>query len=610
MHAKKFVSLLAAVGAAAVVACICATAQADEQRVTSKIESVVLYRGQALVTRVVNLPEADGEMQIVVPDLPEQTQGGSLFAAGDAARVRAVRYRMQAVAAAPKKEVAEIDAKIRELEDRNFANKQTEGVLDGKTKYLDKLEGFTAPTVGVEMAKGVLDAKQISELSEYVFKKRQEIANERVTLMKAARDIGEEVNLLRRKRGELAAGMSRTERQAAIFLNKPAKGAAQIRLSYVVEAATWTPSYEFRLNGDGQTANMEYSAQVQQTSGEDWTDVKLTLSTATPAMNAEIPLLTPMWIALEGVENKGAAKAHEQLPRSLRELSDQQAQAAGAWNGRQNFEIDNWELNRLGASKQELELNASRDILQAARVAPAIEEGLAVTYEIAGKMNISSRNDTQLVQIMSAKIEGKSFYEAIPLLTTYVYRGLEIVNTTENPLLAGSYSAYVGGEFVGGGKIPLVAKGQNLAIGFGVDTQLHCWRELKDKTAETKLGSKVDTYNYVLHVESYKDKPVDVRLIDRMPVTKGQDMETKIASTSLELSADPEYAGGQDKEKGILRWDVPAPAGSHGAKDVKIQYSFEVKYARDRAVGAAPSASPVMMEEMKREYDARFKAAH
>ena len=41
--------------------------------------------------------------------------------------------------------------------------------------------------------------------------------------------------------------------------------------------------------------------------------------------------------------------------------------------------------------------------------------------------------------------------------------------------------------------------------------------------------------------------------------------------------------------------------------NLKIDYSFEMKYASDRAVGASPSQ---MMDEMRTAYNLRFQAAH
>ena len=597
---------LAAICLAMMLSASCAAA--EEQKVKSKVESVTLYRGQALVTRTVELPAAAGEVEAVVSDLPEQVLGETLFASGQNVKIRSVRFRTVPVAEPPGKAAAELETKMKALQDKIAANSQTLTVLENKMKYLDKLENFTAPTLQVEMAKGVLNAAQLSELTTFLFKQRDDLAAQRIKMGQEGQQLQEQLNLLQRQRQELAAGMSRSDRQAAIFLSKDA-GPVALRLSYLVRSASWAPSYELRLDETAQSVTVDYVAQVQQTSGEDWTDVALTLSTATPALNAEIPLLTPMMIGLAG----GAKQMRPQpttaaAAQSYSAISRSQSGALGAWHAATaDRAMANWELNRLSAEAQSLELAATDETLRQAKGLRALEEGLAVSYKVPARMTLHSRQDTQMVQILSGKVKGKGFYEAIPLLTNYVYRGLEVVNTTEQPWLAGPYMGYVDGEFVGRGELPMVAKGQDLHLGFGVDTQLRCWRELKEKSEEEKLGSKIETFTYVLHVDSYKDKPVAVRLIDRIPIAKGDEMETKVGKTSQPLSADPAYAEGQDKVKGLLRWDVEVPAGAHAHKDFKLDYSFEMKYASDRRVNAAPSQ---MMEEMRQEYDMQYKAKH
>jgi hypothetical protein len=587
-----------------------------EKKVTSKIESVTLYRGQALVTRAVTLPEGGGEMELVVPDLPSQVVPESLFASGEGVKVRSVRSRAVATAGTPRKEVADLDAQIKQVQEKVYVNQQMQTQVLNRGKYLDKLENFIAPTMQVELAKGVLDAKQITELTEFILKQRATATTEAITLHKEAEGLTADLSLVQRKRIELAGDNSRAQQEAVVFLTRDAAGAGTLKLSYLAASANWQPAYDFRLDAEGANVQMDYLAQVAQASGEDWTDVKLTLSTATPAMNAEMPLVSPMWIKLlpggrgmRVVTSQPSTAQAEEYNLSMETLKNSQYGALSSWQSAAGDQAQaGWELNRISAEAQKLEmLSGGKGLHAGMRTARATEEGLAVAYEITGKMSLASRNDTQLVQIMSAKLAGKPFFQAIPLLTTYVYRGEEVANTTNVPLLAGPYSAYVAGEFVGRGALPLVAKGQTLAIGFGVDTQLRCSRELKDKTDETKLGSKVQTYNYVLHLESYKDKPVQVRLMDRIPASKGEEMDVHVVKTVPPLSTDTEYIGSDDKAKGILRWDVPVPAAAAGAKAVKVEYSFEMKYADDRNLNPAPAQ---MMDEMKREFDVRFKLMH
>ena len=173
----------------------------------------------------------------------------------------------------------------------------------------------------------------------------------------------------------------------------------------------------------------------------------------------------------------------------------------------------------------------------------------------------------------------------MPLLGSYVYRNARATNTGAVPLLAGPYSAYIGGEFVGRGRLPLVARGQELTIGFGVDTQLRCRRELLDKSDKVAWGSRVQTFKYQLRLESFKDKPVAVRLIDRIPATKDTDLiKINLGRVSEKLSTDPVYVR-DEKGRGILRWDIDLAARAAGAKSRNVDYSFEMKYAKDAHVG-------------------------
>jgi len=77
-----------------VLALACGSTAGAAVAADSRIESVTVYRGQALVTRVVTLPARAGELELVVADLPAQIIAGSLSASGaNGVRSRSVRYR-------------------------------------------------------------------------------------------------------------------------------------------------------------------------------------------------------------------------------------------------------------------------------------------------------------------------------------------------------------------------------------------------------------------------------------------------------------------------------------------------------------------------------------
>ena len=135
---------------------------AEPIEVEGRIESVILYRGQALVTRLVRVDAPAGTVELVVRDLPEQILPDSLYAsAEEGVQVRAVRYRTRAVEQAPRDEVRELEEQIERVERDIRKNQDRQGALAGRMAYLGKLENFVAPTAQVEMSKGVLDAKTL-----------------------------------------------------------------------------------------------------------------------------------------------------------------------------------------------------------------------------------------------------------------------------------------------------------------------------------------------------------------------------------------------------------------------------------------------------------------
>ncbi len=574
-----------------VVAAGSAVAAGEAVEATSKIDAVTVYRGQALVTRSVTVPKEKGELEIIVPNLPARVVPASLSAsAADGVTIRSVRYLSRAAAAAASKEAAEMDAAIKKTTNDIYANDQMILLTSTKGVYVSKMEDFSTALTKANLAQGKLDLKTLGDVTAQVFKLREDLAAERIKLNEKTVELKEQLALLQRKRKELTSKAGKTIRQAVIFLSKTTDQPAAIHLNYLVDSANWSPAYNVRLSADGKTASVEYLAEVNQTSGEDWSGVQLTLSTVTPAMNARSPLLVPFWIALRGAPKKapsGKSAAQGYAQRQITLFGGQRAYV-NVWNvasAPKSQEEASWNINRLAAENQRLELNVDADAVTAgARALRSVQEGLAVSYPMPGKMNLASRSDRQLIQIKKLKLPATTYYRAIPLLSSYVYHVAEVKNDSALPLLEGPYSSYLGGEFVGRGRLRLVARGQKAIIGFGVDTQLRCSRELTEKSDKVSWGTRVQAFHYRLRLQNYKDGPVSVRLLDRIPATKGEDLKVALGRMKDALSTDQVYLR-DHRPRGILRWDIVLPARATGATARDVIYTFEMKYAKDKHIG-------------------------
>jgi hypothetical protein len=68
-------------------------------------------------------------------------------------------------------------------------------------------------------------------------------------------------------------------------------GPATLTLTYLVRGAQWTPTWDLQLQPDTNTVNLSLAGMVAQTSGEDWSNATLLLSTAIPSHAVKVPRL-------------------------------------------------------------------------------------------------------------------------------------------------------------------------------------------------------------------------------------------------------------------------------------------------------------------------------
>jgi len=559
-----------------------------------RVETVTLYRGQALVTRVVPVAAPAGAVRLTVSGLPEAVAAESLFASGgEGLQVRAVRYRQESLGEAPREEVRELDEQIENLQRQLRKNAGLRRLLDVHEHLLNQLGQFVAPTAQVELSQGVLDAETLEKLAELLTQRRMGAGERRFELDETDRELKKELLLLQRKRAEITRTYSTVLREAVLFLDKSARGPAELRLSYLVRNASWSPTYNLRADEGGRQVAVEFGALARQMSGEDWEGVELTLSTAQAAMVAHGPGLAPLRIWIGQGPDGAQAQVDEQVLR-------QAAARLGAAKGRQTqvFDIsDNvnvqWAMNRAAQVGQQVELAVSnKDLLRVRRIVQEQESGLSASYTLPGRVSLASRQDRQMVRIAAFELPAAFHYEATPLLTEYVYRYAELTNASELSLLPGLANVYLDGQFVGKTNLPLVARGQKVTVGFGTDLQLRAARELVDREESSELfgGDKRITYRCRLVLENFGDRAVEVRVLDRVPVETDA-LEVTLGDMSDPLSEDPVYVRTL-RPSGILQWEVKVPAGAAGGSARMVEYEFTLEFDEDLAILPGPPPAP------------------
>ncbi len=67
-------------------------------------------------------------------------------------------------------------------------------------------------------------------------------------------------------------------------------------ITYLIRQAGWYPTYDVRVKDISSPINLQYKANVFQSSGEDWKDVKMLLSTGNPNDNGTRPVINPWYL--------------------------------------------------------------------------------------------------------------------------------------------------------------------------------------------------------------------------------------------------------------------------------------------------------------------------
>ncbi|WP_224367406.1 DUF4139 domain-containing protein [Hyalangium versicolor] len=274
--------------------------------VPSVLDAVTVHADGALCTRVATVSAENGRLptQVRINGLPLGINTGSLRASvlqGPAGlAVRDIRPTFD-VQLPPEPDVPAEQRALEEAQD----------VLASITTELRRLEQeldavrqlgptFPKPKAGEEPREASPTA--ILALGGFVDEELAALHSRKLDLERRQRDAVAEVELRQRRLQEGSSSVRGQRavlyRAALITLSEPgaAQGEARLALEYAVHGARWVPGYELRMprSLDGGTLRMR--ASVVQRTGEDWQNVKLSLSTAELHRRADVPELKALRI--------------------------------------------------------------------------------------------------------------------------------------------------------------------------------------------------------------------------------------------------------------------------------------------------------------------------
>ncbi|NIF83067.1 mucoidy inhibitor MuiA family protein [Comamonas sp. Tr-654] len=239
------------------------------------ITEVTLYPGIAAVQREARI-EAQTRL-LSFECLPASVDTQSLQISGDeGVRVGEIKTLMQSRQMAANECTSPLDQQIRSLEDQlaNIEAEESAARLVG-----DFLQGMSKP--GDEAR---ISPAQIAGTSQVLRQTSRDNSLRAHQIQRQKQDLLAQLQPLRQERDRTGSEQSQVMK---VSVQLASARAANVRLSYQVRGPSWQPSYRAQLNTARQQVQLERQALVVQASGEDWSNVRLRLSTGQPGRSSQ-----------------------------------------------------------------------------------------------------------------------------------------------------------------------------------------------------------------------------------------------------------------------------------------------------------------------------------
>lgn len=239
------------------------------------ITEVTLYPGIAAVQREARI---DAQTRLLSFEcLPASVDTQSLQISGDeGVRVGEIKTLMQSRQMAAKECTSPLDQQIRSLEDQ-LANIEAE---EGASRLVgDFLQGMSKP--GDEAR---ISPAQIAGTSQVLRQTSRDNSLRAHQVQRQKQDLLAQLQPLRQERDRTGSEQSQVMK---VSVQLASARAANVRLSYQVRGPSWQPSYRAQLSTARQQVQLERQALVVQASGEDWSNVRLRLSTGQPGRSTQ-----------------------------------------------------------------------------------------------------------------------------------------------------------------------------------------------------------------------------------------------------------------------------------------------------------------------------------
>jgi uncharacterized protein (TIGR02231 family) len=517
----------------------------SEKQVDSKITRVTVFLNRAQITREVKTKVESGRTNLVLSGLTSQLDQQSIQVSGKGnIIILGISHNQNYLNEFNVPRSLQLLKDSLEIAKRDLALKQNQKEIMVKEEQLilsNQKIGGSNQNLTVSELKAMADfyRSRLGELGVSKIKVEEEIKTLNERIAKLNRQIQTQNELYSRNTSEIVVSVS-AESATAVELD----------VNYVVNNAGWHPVYDLRAVNTKAPIQLNYKANVFQSTGEEWKNVKLKLSTANPSLGGQKPELYAWYLDFyRPVSIYGSqAPKNKVMIRGAASMSDKS----------ESDEDKSMPMKEAGYSSD---------------FVSTIQTSLNTEFDIGLPYTVMSASKPTLVDIRSYEMKATYEYSVAPKLDQDAFLLAKAIGWEEFSLLPGEANIFFEGTFVSKTYIDPNNIKDTLAVSMGRDKRIVVKREkVKDFTTRRTIGSNQrDSYAWEISIRNTKNESIKISIEDQVPVSQNNQIEVTV-----------EDVGGAKytKETGKLIWNLDLKPN----ETKKLLFKYEVKYPKDKVV--------------------------
>jgi uncharacterized protein (TIGR02231 family) len=512
--------------------------------VDSRISHVTVFLNKAQIERVIKTRVEAGKTDLIVTGLTSQLDPQSIQVAGKGNFViLGITHQQNYLSE------LNVPASLRILKDSlEYLQKQI-ALEQSQKEILNKEEQMLLSNQKIGGTNQNLTVAELKGMADFYRVRLSEIVTTRMKHDDKIKKINERVVKLQRQIQEQNELYARNTSEIVISISADAASAADLQVNYIVANAGWYPQYDLRAINTKSPVQLNYKANVYQSTGEEWKNVKLKLSTANPSEGGLKPELYTWYLNFEE-------------PVLYKRLK---GRAAGV--------MLESAAPAMATDKAEEDAEALNEITTTADYVNTIQTSLNAVFDIALPYTVASSSKPTLVDISKHDLKATYQYSVAPKLDADAFLMAQVVDWEQLSLLPGEANVFFEGTFVAKTYLDPNNIKDTLAVSLGRDKRIVVKREkLKDYNSRKTIGSNQrESFAFEISVRNTKNEAIKIVVEDQLPVSQ---------NSQIEVTSTDAGNAGYNKDTGKLMWELNVQPN----ETKKVTYKFEVKYPKGKII--------------------------